>query len=231
MPIDGRRERKKRQTRATIVAAAFTLFAERSFEAVTVSEIADAADVARATLFSYFPTKDAIVLDLVGDDDPAAIVAARTAGTSALDALRAHYLVFARAGATGAGAEPSGDLAPADVAGAPDLLTCVRVITESPTLLAAVNRLRDAQQAALAAELARAAGAADGDLLPALAAAQISAVTGALKARFFTRLAAGAAFETAVRELPQEVELAFDLLERGLGDTLATVPDAERSPR
>jgi AcrR family transcriptional regulator len=229
MPVEGRRERKKRQTRATIVAAAFTLFAERGFEAVTVSEIADAADVARATLFSYFHTKDAIVLDVVGDDDPSEIVAGRPAGTSPLDALRAHYLAFARAGAGAARAEPSGTVTPADVADAPDLVTSVRVITDSPTLLAAVNRQRDSQQAALAAQLARSAGVDDGDLAPALAAAQISAVIGALKSRFFARLAAGDAFETAVRELPHEVERAFDLLERGLGDARETVAHVERA--
>jgi AcrR family transcriptional regulator len=235
MPAEGRRERKKRQTRATIVAAAFTLFAERGFEAVTVSEIAGAADVARATLFSYFHTKDAIVLDVVGDEDPAEIVAGRPAATSPLDALRAYYLVFVSASASAAAAEaeadaePSQTVTPPDAAGAPDLLTCVRVITDSPTLLAAVNRLRDSQQTALAAQLARSAGVGDGDLAPALAAAQISAVIGALKSRFFARLAAGDAFETAVQELPQEVELAFDLLERGLGETLATIPHVERA--
>jgi AcrR family transcriptional regulator len=197
MPVEGRRERKKRQT--------------------------------RATLFGHFHTKDAIVLDVVGDDDPAEIVAGRPAGKSPLHALRAHYLVFARAGAGTARAEPSSTVTPPDVAGAPDLLTSVRVITESPTLIAAVNRQRDSQQAALATQLARSAGVDEGDLVPALAAAQISAVIGALKSRFFARLAAGDAFETAVRELPQEVELAFDLLERGVGDTLETIPHVERA--
>ncbi|HEX3834623.1 MAG TPA: hypothetical protein VHW04_21755, partial [Solirubrobacteraceae bacterium] len=101
--------------------------------------------------------------------------------------------------------------------------------TESPTLIAAVNRQRDSQQAALATQLARSAGVDEGDLVPALAAAQISAVIGALKSRFFVRLAAGDVFEAAVRELPQEVELAFDLLERGVGDTLETIPHIERA--
>ena len=98
----GRRERKKRRTREAITDAAFTLFAERGFEAVTVTEIAERADVARATLFSYFPTKQSIVLGVVGDDDPAAIVAARVPGTTPLDALRNHYRAFARGGAGGA---------------------------------------------------------------------------------------------------------------------------------
>jgi AcrR family transcriptional regulator len=222
---EGRRERKKRRTRDAIVATAMALFAQRGFEAVTVAEIAEQADVARATLFSYFPTKESIVLGLVGDDDPAAIVAARAAGTTPLDALRAHYRAFAEAG----GVDPDGDPGPLGGRDAPDLLTCVRVIAESPTLRAGVNRLRDSQQAALAQALTAAAGdgeprlraeLADADephIRAELAAAQICGVIGALKSDFFGRLAAGESFERAAARLPGHVELAFDLLERGLG--------------
>jgi AcrR family transcriptional regulator len=54
----GLRERKKRQTRQLIADTARRLFAERSFEDVTVAEVAGAADVAEATVFNYFPTKE-----------------------------------------------------------------------------------------------------------------------------------------------------------------------------
>ena len=97
MAATGRRERKKQRTREAIVGAAFELFAERGFDGVTASEIAARADVARATLFSHFPTKEAIVLDQVGDDDPATIVRERAAGEAPLAALREHYRAFARA--------------------------------------------------------------------------------------------------------------------------------------
>jgi AcrR family transcriptional regulator len=222
---EGRRERKKRRTREAIVATALALFAQRGFEAVTVAEIAEQADVARATVFSYFPTKESIVLGLLGDDDPAAIVAARARGTTPLDALRAHYRALAEAG----GVDPDGDLGPLGGPDAPDLLTSVRVIEESPTLRAGVYRLRDAQQAALAQALKEAAGEGElrgrADLGAAhephiraeLAAAQICAVIGALKSDFFGRLAAGESFEQAAARLPGHVELAFHLLERGLG--------------
>jgi AcrR family transcriptional regulator len=221
---EGRRQRKKRRTREAIITAALTLFAQRGFEAVTVAEIAERADVARATLFSYFPTKESIVLGLVGDDDPAAIVAARASGTTPLDALRAHYLAFARAGGVDPEADPRPD-AGRDEHGArgpqpdrPDLLTCMRVIMESPTLRAGVNRLLDRQQAALAETLMRDAGAGEPEIRAELAAAQICAVIGALKSDFFGRLAAGESFEHAGAPLPGDVELAFDLLERGLGE-------------
>jgi AcrR family transcriptional regulator len=214
MVQESRRERKKRRTREVIVRAAFTLFAERGFEAVTVAEIAEQADVARATFFSYFPMKESIVLDLVSDDDPAAIVAARAPGTTPLQALRHHYRAFAR----GSAADPARDsVAAADGEQGPDLLTCVRVITQSPTLSAGVNRMLDGQRAALAQVLAAEAGAGEPDIRPGLAAAQICAVISALKSMFFGRLAAGETFEQAAARLPDDVEVAFDLLEHGIG--------------
>ena len=215
MTQEGRRERKKRRTRQAIVGAAFTLFAERGFEAVTVTEIADQADVARATLFSYFPTKESIVLGVVGDDDPAAIVAARAPGTAPLDALRAHYRGFARGGAADAVGDPA---AADDGTRGPDLLTSVRIITQSPALTAGVSRLLGSQQAALARVLAAETGAGDADIRPDLAAAQICAVISALKSTFFGRLAAGESFEQAAARLPGDVELAFDLLQHGIGN-------------
>jgi AcrR family transcriptional regulator len=55
-----RQERRRRETRRRILVAALELFAERGFEAVTVEEIADRADVARGTVFNHFTTKDSL---------------------------------------------------------------------------------------------------------------------------------------------------------------------------
>ena len=57
----GLRERKKRATRIAIRDAAMRLFAEQGFAGTTIDQIAEAADVSRATVFSYFPTKEEIV--------------------------------------------------------------------------------------------------------------------------------------------------------------------------
>jgi AcrR family transcriptional regulator len=69
--VAGLRERKKAATRAAIHDAAMELFAEQGFAATTVDRIAEAADVSRATVFSYFPTKE----DIVFGDAPLAIEA------------------------------------------------------------------------------------------------------------------------------------------------------------
>jgi AcrR family transcriptional regulator len=54
----GLRERKKQQTRDTILAVATRLFESRGYERVTVAEIADAANISVKTLFTYFRSKE-----------------------------------------------------------------------------------------------------------------------------------------------------------------------------
>ena len=59
--MSGLRERKKRAPRSASRDAAMALFAEHGFAHTTFDRIAEAADVSRATVFSYFPTKEEIV--------------------------------------------------------------------------------------------------------------------------------------------------------------------------
>lgn len=54
----GRRERKRRELRARLCSVALELFGDRGYEAVTMTDIAERADVARATVFNYFPRKE-----------------------------------------------------------------------------------------------------------------------------------------------------------------------------
>lgn len=55
------RERKKRRAQEAIVDAAFALFAERGFAEVTVTEIAERAEVGRTTFFRYFGDKQEVL--------------------------------------------------------------------------------------------------------------------------------------------------------------------------
>lgn len=61
MPL-GRRERKKLETRQRILDGAVALFAARGYDATTMDDIAESADVARATVFNFFPRKADLVL-------------------------------------------------------------------------------------------------------------------------------------------------------------------------
>jgi AcrR family transcriptional regulator len=56
-----RRDRKRERTRDEIYSAAMNLFLRRGFEAVTIEEICEAADVARATFFLHFPGKESLL--------------------------------------------------------------------------------------------------------------------------------------------------------------------------
>jgi AcrR family transcriptional regulator len=59
----GLRERKKRATKQAISDVATGLFMERGFDNVTVTEVAEGANVAKMTVFNYFPRKEDLFFD------------------------------------------------------------------------------------------------------------------------------------------------------------------------
>ena len=56
------RERNKQKINERIIAAAVELFNTRGCQQTTMDEIAGRAEISRATLFNYFPSKDALLL-------------------------------------------------------------------------------------------------------------------------------------------------------------------------
>jgi AcrR family transcriptional regulator len=67
----GLRARKKVKTRLAIEDAAIELFERKGYEATTVEEIAEQADVSPTTFFRYFPTKADVLLSDHGERLPA----------------------------------------------------------------------------------------------------------------------------------------------------------------
>jgi AcrR family transcriptional regulator len=60
--LEGLRSRKKARTRLAIEDAALELFAAKGYEATSVDEIAERAEVSTTTLFRYFPSKAEVIL-------------------------------------------------------------------------------------------------------------------------------------------------------------------------
>jgi AcrR family transcriptional regulator len=144
-PEPGRRERKKARTRTAIADAALRLFGERGFDAVTVAEVAEAADVSVTTVFNHFPSKEALVFDEEAEREAQLLgaVRARPADVDVLTAL--HRFVRSqveRKAASGAG----------------ELDHFIAVVDASPVLRAYSQRMWSGYERSLAAALAEDAG-------------------------------------------------------------------------
>src|SRR3954447_6912009 len=144
----GLRERKKRQMRQLIASTARSLFAERSFEAVTVAEIARAADVSEATVFNYFPRKEDLFYSGLEafEDELLTGIRERRPGESILDAFGRFVLT------------PRGLVAAKDPDAAERLAAITRVISESPALLAREEQIFAAYTDSLARLIAEETG-------------------------------------------------------------------------
>jgi AcrR family transcriptional regulator len=57
------RERKKLRTRRALADAALRLFTEKGYDATTLDEVADQADVSKSTFFRFFPAKEAAAIE------------------------------------------------------------------------------------------------------------------------------------------------------------------------
>jgi AcrR family transcriptional regulator len=216
----GLRELKKRQTRELIAATAWRLFADRGFERVTVAEVARQAQVAEATVFNYFPTKEDLFYHRLETFEAGLVeaVAAREAGEPALAAVRRYLLA-------------SGGLLTQAAAGDADarqrLRTVNRVIAASPALQAreqqAIARSTDRLAELLAAET----GAAPDDVTARTAANALLGVQRALVDHVRRRVLDDGEPARLADEVRNLARRAFALLEQGLGDYAAKPPARE----
>src|SRR5207342_2172868 len=89
----GLRERRKQETRQAISDIATVMFADRGFDAVTISQVAEAAGVAKMTVTNYFPRKEDLVYDRAEEiiGGLARAVRGRPPGESLLAAVRRDY--------------------------------------------------------------------------------------------------------------------------------------------
>ena len=60
-PIEGSIDRRVIRTRATLHQALMSLTLDKGYEAVTVGDICEAANVGRSTFYAHFPNKDALL--------------------------------------------------------------------------------------------------------------------------------------------------------------------------
>jgi AcrR family transcriptional regulator len=201
----GLRERKKEQTRHAIANAALRLFHERGFDAVTVAEVASAADVSVQTVFNHFPTKEDLVYDQTTSVEEQLLqtVHERPVGESVLAAVGRFWLErFDRIGATDATA---------------GLATMARLVEASPALQARERQILARYRDSLATLIANETGATAGDLEPRVAAGALVDLQRVLLDAAREKVLLGRRGARLARELRSEGERVLALLERGLG--------------
>jgi AcrR family transcriptional regulator len=210
----GLRELKKEQTRQLIAGTAWRLFVDRGFDQVSVAEVARAAQVAEATVYNYFGTKEDLFywqLEAFGTR-LAEAVAARPTGEPALAAFRRALLAD---GGLLAQVE-AGDAQALD-----RLRTINQLITASPALLAREQQALNRAASVLAGVLAADTNAAPGDLRPQVAAQALIGVHRALLGHVRARILGGDNPAGLAAEIRQLTAGAFELLEQGLRDYAA----------
>ena len=202
-PDEGLRERKKRRTREAIVAAALRLFRERGFDAVTVAEIARAADVSEKTVFNHFPAKEDLVFEHGRERLMALAEAlrARPAHTPILAVFRDNTMAFVR----------HVERAPAE-----DITAVPRVVMGSRVLQERLILLWEREAQVLAPIIAEQTGAAAGDVVPVIAARALAWTHRTIVREGFERLLAGEDSRRVARDLREKAERAYALLEGGL---------------
>jgi AcrR family transcriptional regulator len=200
---EGLRERKKREMREVIAQAAMRLFQERGFDAVTVADVARAADVSEKTVFNYFPAKEDLVF-VEGAERRAAMVDAVRAvppGSSPVAPFRAATAAFLDGVERG----------PVEA-----IVAIPRLVTGSQALRNRLFLMWEQQAAELAPVLAEHAGDAPDDVTPVVVARTLAWAHRTVFRAAFRRLLEGEDRRAVAADLRRQAERAYDLLERGL---------------
>jgi AcrR family transcriptional regulator len=202
---EGLRERKKRAARDALAATARRLFAERGFDAVTVADVAAAADVSEKTVFNYFATKEDLAF--AGREQGIELfvtaIAERPAGSSVLDAFRAMTHTVLEEAVAG---------------GDEDLLAVAQVIRGSRVLQERLTAGWESGAAAITAAVAEASGADEGDLVPAIVARTLWFTHRSIFLGALTGLLAEEDPEQLAARLRAAADRAYDQLAGGLGE-------------
>ena len=88
--------RKQRARREALLNAAADLFSTHGFDAVTVSDIAQAADLATGTVYNYFPTTTALLMAILSADFDAMLDEIGRGDASPIEALLGVFRVVDR---------------------------------------------------------------------------------------------------------------------------------------
>lgn len=203
----GLRERKKLRTRQQISEVALRLFLARGFDAVSVADVAAAAEVSKPTLFRYFPSKEDLVIDRVADhrEESARVVRDRRAGEPPLAALHRHELELL------ADRDPITGLCDH-----PTTIALRQLIYGVPSLGAHLIAFTARSAAALAEALAEADPPGTDPLTARLAAVQIVGVIQVLAEDNWRQLVAGRAVDDRYPVAVAAADHAFALLSGGL---------------
>ncbi|SBW22718.1 TetR family transcriptional regulator [Candidatus Protofrankia californiensis] len=202
------RERKKQRTHDALSAAAISLFLERGFDNVSVAEVAAAAEVSKPTLFTYFPSKEDLVLHRIVDHhgEAARVVRERPSGETPLAALERYFI---------AGLERRDP-----VTGLNDdreVLAYHGMVFSTPSLAGRLAQYAARDEEMLAAALAESAPNA-GELAAALAAGQIVAVRRVLARENWRQLTAKRSVAQVFPDAVTAARQAFQSLREGLAD-------------
>jgi len=205
LALEGLRERKKRQTREAIIAAALSLFQARGFDAVTIAEIARAADVSEKTISNYFPTKEDLVFRHGGERRAALVdaIAGRRPGESIVAPFRAATDEF---------------LDRVEHDPVESIVAIPRLVAGSPALRDRLLLGWEEEAAVLGPAVAEAAGEEPGRLVADSIARALSWTHRLAFRAAFTRLLAGEDQRAVAADLRRQATDAYDRLETGLAD-------------